>query len=231
MTDYVQANNFTSKDDLPAGTGGEKRVMGFDWDEEFALIITAITSKYDSTDLSDQSTAQAGTSNTVLETPLRAAQTIASAGFNNLADREDNWTVSRLTADSVLTTSFATIFNDIVFSAAGVYEVMIFLAFTGSGSGEILGVKVTLDTTPQGFALAFDHSGGAGGFNTPASAASGTAVQVSIASNGAGTLFCRGVFKHSVSGTLDVDARYVVSGGTGVITLKANSYVAIRRVS
>lgn len=73
MTDYTKATNFSSKDDLPAGAD-DKVILGSEWDTELAAIVTAIASKYDSADLSDQSTAEAGVSNAVLMTPLRTMQ-------------------------------------------------------------------------------------------------------------------------------------------------------------
>lgn len=53
-----------------------KVIVGTELDDEFAAIAVAVNSKYDSTDLSDQATAEAGANNTTLMTPLRVAQAI-----------------------------------------------------------------------------------------------------------------------------------------------------------
>lgn len=70
MSDYSQITTFTTKDGLTTGDPN-KLVKGSEFDAEFAAIATAITSKYDSTDLASEAVAQAETSNTVLMTPLR----------------------------------------------------------------------------------------------------------------------------------------------------------------
>jgi hypothetical protein len=72
VTDYTKATNFSSKDDLPAGAD-DKVILGSEWDTELAAIVTAIASKYDSADLSDQSTAEAGVSNAVLMRTMQRA--------------------------------------------------------------------------------------------------------------------------------------------------------------
>ena len=70
MSDYTPITDFSVKDALSTGNPS-KLIKGSEFDAEFAAIQTAITSKFDSTDLSDQSAAEAGSSNTVLMTPLR----------------------------------------------------------------------------------------------------------------------------------------------------------------
>ena len=70
MSDYTQVNDYSAKDALPTGNPS-KLVKGSDFDAEFSAIATAITSKYDDTDLADVATAQAATDNTVLITPAR----------------------------------------------------------------------------------------------------------------------------------------------------------------
>jgi hypothetical protein len=73
VSDYTQNTDFSAKDSLPSGDA-EKAILGADFDAEFAEIETAVLSKYDDTDLADQSTAEAGTSSTTLMTPERVQQ-------------------------------------------------------------------------------------------------------------------------------------------------------------
>lgn len=73
MSDYSQITDFSVKDGLTTGNPA-KLIKGSEFDAEFAAIQAAIGTKYDSNDLSDQGTAEAGTSNTVLMTPLRTQQ-------------------------------------------------------------------------------------------------------------------------------------------------------------
>lgn len=73
MADYTQITDFSAKDSLSSGDP-EKLILGSDVDGEFSAIASAISSKYDSTDLASQAQAEAETANTVLMTPLRVAQ-------------------------------------------------------------------------------------------------------------------------------------------------------------
>jgi hypothetical protein len=77
MSDYAQITTFVTKDALITGNPS-KAVKGSELDAEFAAISTAVLSKFDSADLSDQTTAEAGTNNTALMTPLRVAQLVAA---------------------------------------------------------------------------------------------------------------------------------------------------------
>ncbi len=70
MSDYTQITDFSAKDALTTGDP-EKIILGADFDGEFSAIATAIGTKYDSNDLASQAAAEAGSSNTVLMTPLR----------------------------------------------------------------------------------------------------------------------------------------------------------------
>jgi hypothetical protein len=72
MSDYSKLTDFTNKDSL-ATTDPLKIILGAEWDDEFDAIQTAVATKYDSADLASEAQAQAGTSNAVLMTPLRAA--------------------------------------------------------------------------------------------------------------------------------------------------------------
>lgn len=72
MSDYIPVNDFSAKDALTTGDP-EKIILGADMDIETAAIATAITTKYDSTDLASQAQAEAESSNVVLMTPGRVA--------------------------------------------------------------------------------------------------------------------------------------------------------------
>jgi len=73
MADYTQITDFSAKDALSTGDP-EKLILGADFDGEFTALATAISSKYDSTDIASQAEAEAETVNTKLITPLRVAQ-------------------------------------------------------------------------------------------------------------------------------------------------------------
>lgn len=75
MSDYTKATDFAAKDALLTGNPS-KVIVGTEIDDEFAAIAVAVNSKYDSTDISNQATAEAGVDNTALMTPLRVAQAI-----------------------------------------------------------------------------------------------------------------------------------------------------------
>lgn len=70
MADYSQVNDYSDKDALATGNP-LKLIKGSDVDAEFSAIATAISSKYDSTDIATAAEAQAGVSNTVIITPAR----------------------------------------------------------------------------------------------------------------------------------------------------------------
>ncbi len=77
MTDYARANSggathFTDKDGLSPGDAN-KVIVGAQFDAEFEAIVTAVASKYDSTDIASQAQAEGETSNAVIMTPLRVA--------------------------------------------------------------------------------------------------------------------------------------------------------------
>ena len=92
MADYTPTNDFSAKAQLDP-TDPNAIILGADYDTEFAAIQTAIATKYDSADLSDQATAETGTDNTVLMTPLRTDQAYDSQiGARGHADFTDSWT-------------------------------------------------------------------------------------------------------------------------------------------
>lgn len=70
MPDYSQVNDYSAKDLLSTGNP-LKLILGSDIDAEFAAIATAVSSKFDSTDIATAGEAQAGVSNTVVITPAR----------------------------------------------------------------------------------------------------------------------------------------------------------------
>lgn len=73
MSDYTQTTFFAPKDALSPGDP-DKLIVGAQFDTEFGNIQTANNTKYDAADLADQATAETGTDNTTLMTPLRTAQ-------------------------------------------------------------------------------------------------------------------------------------------------------------
>jgi hypothetical protein len=78
MSDYTKITDFANKD-LLAAADSNKIILGAEWDDEFDAIQTAVATKYDSTDLASEAQAEAGTSNTVLMTPLRTADYFETA--------------------------------------------------------------------------------------------------------------------------------------------------------
>lgn len=85
MTDYSKNVDYAAKDALASGDA-LKLILGSDLASEFDELVTAIASKYDSSDLASQAQAVAGVSNTTLITPLRLAQALAGAGAGAVGD-------------------------------------------------------------------------------------------------------------------------------------------------
>jgi hypothetical protein len=73
MSDYTKTTNFTAKDALSTGNP-LKVIKGSYFDTEFDNLQTAVSSKFDSSDIAAQAQAEAGALNTVLMTPLRTEQ-------------------------------------------------------------------------------------------------------------------------------------------------------------
>ena len=82
MSDYTKTTNFTAKDNLTTGNS-LKVIKGSYFDTEFDAIATASATKYDSGNLASQAESEAGTDNTVLQTPLRSEQHIANYNAEN----------------------------------------------------------------------------------------------------------------------------------------------------
>lgn len=72
MSDYARQYDFSPKDALATGDP-LKLILGSEADAEFDAIVTAIATKYDSSDLASQAQAQAAASNAVLMTPARVS--------------------------------------------------------------------------------------------------------------------------------------------------------------
>jgi hypothetical protein len=85
MTDYSKNVDYAAKDALATGDP-VKRVLGTEIDAEFAELVTAVASKYDSSDIASIAEAQAMVSNTVLITPARLGSALAGTGAGALAD-------------------------------------------------------------------------------------------------------------------------------------------------
>ncbi len=75
MSDYSRQNDFSAKDSLATGDSN-KLIKGSEVDAEFDALVTAVATKYDSADLASQATAEAGTDNATLMTPLRVEQAV-----------------------------------------------------------------------------------------------------------------------------------------------------------
>jgi hypothetical protein len=79
MSDYAVTTDFSVKDGLTTGDP-EKIILGADFDVEFDAIVTAIATKYDSSDLASQAQAEALTLDTVLITPHSLNDVLAANG-------------------------------------------------------------------------------------------------------------------------------------------------------
>ena len=87
MSDYARAGSggathFGDKDDLNTGNA-DKVIVGSQFDDEYNAILTAVNSKYDSTNLASQVQAESGTNPTALMTPLRAEQHVVAYNSDN----------------------------------------------------------------------------------------------------------------------------------------------------
>lgn len=78
MSDYTQITDFSAKDALPSGNPS-KLILGSDVDAELAAIATAISTKYDSTDIASNAQAAAGISDAVLMTPAKVIHLLQNA--------------------------------------------------------------------------------------------------------------------------------------------------------
>ena len=101
MSDYSKVTDFASKDALNTGNPN-KLVKGTEIDAEFEAIETAILTKYDSGDITNQATAEAGADNTQLMTPLRAEQHAVAWSLENAGAVYDLWQYADPNADKIL---------------------------------------------------------------------------------------------------------------------------------
>jgi hypothetical protein len=82
MTDYTKTVDFAAKDALLTGNSA-KLIVGTELGTEFDNLATHSATKYDSGNIASQAEAQAGTDNTVLQTPLRAEEHITTWAAEN----------------------------------------------------------------------------------------------------------------------------------------------------
>lgn len=101
MSDYSKITNFTAKDALLTGNPN-KLIKGSEHDAEFNAISVAIASKYDGTDIASQATAETGTNNTELMTPLRTEQWSAVWAAENAGIVGDLQALADPNADRIL---------------------------------------------------------------------------------------------------------------------------------
>lgn len=134
MSDYTPITNFTTKDGLTTGDA-EKIILGSDIDAETAAIASAISSKYDVTDLASQAEAEAGTSSSKLMTPERVEQAmdaLLTAGNGvSISNRVWSLNITGLTNETTLASDDEFVFYDATASAHR--------ALTYAGLGTALG--------------------------------------------------------------------------------------------
>lgn len=230
MTDYTKTTNFASKDDLPAGAAA-KEIVGLEWDDELAAISTAIASKYDSTDLADQSTAEAGTSNTTLVTPLRTMQELLALKTSRLSATFDaKVTKAQLGVDTtvVLGAAEGSLFT-ISVPAAGLYMYDVYLRFSTQAEWHL---RPVFSGTATAHAVSLYGQAAAGGVDKasgfPQSGTSESVVATLLSSAVAGL---RGVLLCTTAGTIDVRAQAVISGFPSDPVVDDTSYIALRRLA
>lgn len=85
MTDYSKNEDYAAKDALATGDP-DKLILGTEIDAEFAELVTAVASKFDSSDIASIAEAQAMVSNTTLITPARLGSALTGSGAGALAD-------------------------------------------------------------------------------------------------------------------------------------------------
>lgn len=81
MSDYSQVTSFGPKDALASGNPA-KVIKGVEFDSEFAAISTAVSTKFDSSDVASNAEAAALASDVVLMTPAKLAHMFANATVN-----------------------------------------------------------------------------------------------------------------------------------------------------
>lgn len=235
MSDYVQANNFSSKDDLPAGSGGDKLILGAEWDEEFDAIETAVATKYDSSDLADQSEAEAGTASNVIMTPLRLTQFFSAKDDDRgLSYDTENWTREAVTSQqsfsSATFTSFAT---GLSLPAAGVYEFE-FIGWCSRDSNVLLSFRPGgFSTAPTAIVIGCDGLP-TSAFNVFGDEETGGELDTGIrlGSISSEVMFrAYGLIRVGITTTFALQGRrQFSSGSSGACNLEAGSYFKYRRL-
>lgn len=101
MTDYTPSQTYGDKDALLADDP-DKLVLGTELDVDWGALQTAIATKYDSGNLATQVQAEAGSSNSVLMTPLRVAQLLSDSGGSKAGIVNDLITLADPGADRLI---------------------------------------------------------------------------------------------------------------------------------
>lgn len=221
MSDYTPVNNFSVKDDLPSGSAA-KKIMGADWDDEFAAIVMAITSKYDDTDIANQATAEAGSSNTTLITPLRLSQYLTASRVGRLAAALKDFSIVRTTgaaASGTLSTGSL--------SAGTLYEyTAVFPITRDSGSSVTLDLTLNASGYSGSHYLASPQHGATGGLNNPVGI-QGTSSLGYVTSSATDLLKVRGLVYGVTAGGI---IRLNFNAGANA-TVGASAYLAYRRLA
>lgn len=226
MSDFIKTTNFAEKDTL-APSDPNKIVLGAEWDVEFDNKAVSSATKYDSGDLSDQATAETGTDNTVLMTPLRTAQSItanSSVSGTNVFGFEQ---VYVWPSDVIITSESAsptTLVPTFLLDATGNYEFRAVLYVTDATGSGALRLRPTFTDDPVRAWLI-----GTNDNSSPDSYvwASGNTDFASMSDNDANEAYLGSIF--AGGGTLGFEA-FTNSGVTTPHTIAAGSYVLIRKV-
>jgi len=236
MSDYELSTNFAAKDDLPSGAS-TKRILGAEWDLEFSAVATAVATKYDTADLADQATAEAGSSNTTLQTALRVQQQLAAAKItSDLANVANELQTDALDANLLLT---ATIPGQVVASvdvAAGVYAFEAWIPYTQPGSRGNLIIELQFSglVTLYAAALPFPNTdAGAGGF-FPDFSVSGEQLSVYLLQGTTGSTdfaYVRGSLVVTGGITFAIACAATTAGGAADITVLKGATLAVRALS
>lgn len=232
MSDYTQITNFTAKDDMPPGTVA-KKILGSEWDAEFNAIVTAIASKYDDTDVADQSTAEAGASDSVLISALRAAQAAAAARITRQSMTHDSYVTKAMLGVNT-TIPFAgaeQVLWTIAVPAAGLYMYDIHMPMV-EPDGEF-SMRPTFSGTVLAHYLSIFGLPGLGGTDKASTVdpeLSAVTNIVVMSMNSTDSMRLRGCLYCSTSGTLSIRARAVIDGFPTDPIVHSSAYVALRRL-
>ena len=226
MTDYTQITDFSAKDDLPAGNT-EKIILGADIDAELSAIVTAITSKYDSNDLASTAQATAGTSQSVLMTPLRVQnfydEVVQTKHKTALTSRNTTTTV----ADDPHLAGWTV-------KAAEYYMVEGFLVLDSSSATPDFDFLFDSNQTLviDNLACTYVDEGGASAVGIGTNSITSTEITVPIGASDAVYVFIKGIFlgHATLDATVDFQWAQNVSNATDV-TLNAGSWIKFTKIS